>query len=34
MKRTKSSDSPETLQSYLGLLTHGNAQKIRKEILN
>lgn len=33
IKRLKGSASPETPQSYLGLLTHGNTQKIKSEVL-
>ncbi len=34
MKRIKANPAQETLDSYLGLLKHGNAVKIRKNILN
>lgn len=33
MKKLENSDSPQVLQSYLGLLAHGNTEKIRSEIL-
>lgn len=33
MKKLEVSNSPEALRSYLGLLTHGNAHKIRQEIM-
>lgn len=29
IKRVRENPAPETLQSYLGLLRHGNTQKIR-----
>lgn len=32
--RIKSSPTDETLQSYLGLLRHGNGAKVREELLN
>lgn len=34
LKRIKASPINETLQSYLGLLQHGNSVKIREELLN
>lgn len=33
MKRIEKNKSPETIQSYLGLLWHGNTNKIREEVL-
>lgn len=32
MKRTREESSPEALNSYLGLLSHGNAKKLQMEI--
>lgn len=34
LKRIKQNPTPETLNSYLGLLKHGNNWKISKGILN
>ena len=33
IKRMRENLAPETLQSYLGLLRHGNTQKIRSEVV-
>jgi len=33
-KKVINHSSPESLESYLGLLTHGNAQKLKQELLN
>ncbi|MBL7156491.1 MAG: group II intron reverse transcriptase domain-containing protein [Candidatus Pacebacteria bacterium] len=33
MKRIKESTTPETLNSYLGLLSHGNTHKVKKNVL-
>lgn len=34
MKRVAKNHKPETLNSYLGLLTHGNAQKLKKKVIS
>jgi len=34
MKRISENPSPETLNSYLGMLGHGNAEKLREDIFN
>jgi len=34
MNRIKASPSNETLQSYLGILDHGNSNKVEDELLN
>jgi retron-type reverse transcriptase len=34
LRRIKENTAPETLQSYLGLLTHGNTFKLRQEVLS